>query len=102
VNQFHGRTEGQPGDRTQFVRPHDVEIVTAPINSLPGEAIAAEVEHVAFAGATVTATLKRLDDGSIVEAQLPRQQHLQLGLHRGQKVYVSVKESHTFDTDYSI
>ena len=102
VNQFHGRTAGTAASTTEFVRPHDVEILTAPVNSLPGEAITAEVEHVAFAGATVTVTLKRLDDGSMVEAQLPRQQHLQLGLTRGQKVYVSIKESHTFDVDYSI
>ncbi|HEX8323869.1 MAG TPA: sulfate ABC transporter ATP-binding protein [Tepidisphaeraceae bacterium] len=102
VNLFHGRhaeTAGSgAGGKTSYVRPHDVEIVAAGVDG----AIAAEVEHVAFAGATVTVTLKRLDDGTIMEAELPRQQHLQLGLGRGQKVFVGVKEAHTFDTDYSI
>ncbi|MDB5328765.1 MAG: sulfate transporter ATP-binding protein, partial [Phycisphaerales bacterium] len=105
VNQFHGRQTGEPGEeghapagKTSYVRPHDVEIVTGQT----GDAIAAEVEHVAFAGATVSVTLKRLDDGTLVEAQIPRPRQVELGLQRGQKVYVAIKEAHTFDTDYSI
>jgi len=91
VNLFHGR-------QVSYVRPHDVDVFAEP----RADSIAAEVEHVAFAGSRVSVTLRRLDDQTYMEAELPRQLHLQLGLHRGQKVYASVKEAHTFDTDYSI
>ncbi|MGC4033404.1 MAG: TOBE-like domain-containing protein [Tepidisphaeraceae bacterium] len=96
VNQFHGRSEAEA--KASYVRPHDVQIV----KTAQDGTIAAEVEHIAFAGATVAVTLKRLDDGTELEAQLPRQQHLELGLTRGQKVFVLANQEHTFDVDYSI
>ena len=91
VNLFHGR-------QTQYVRPHDVEIFTEPGDGR----ILAEVEHVAFSGSRVTVSLKRLDDGTSLEAEVPRQDHLRLQLQRGQKVYLSIKEARTFEVDYTI
>jgi sulfate transport system ATP-binding protein len=92
VNLFHGRTK-------QYVRPHDVELV---LNATTPDSIAAEIEHVAFSGSRVAVILKRKDNGSSLEAEIPRERHLALGLHRGQTVYVDVKEAHTFEGDYSI
>jgi len=93
VNLFHGRTT------KQYVRPHDVVLVA---DATGPDSIPAEVEHVAFSGARVAVMLKRKDNGTILEAEVPRERHLALGLHRGQTVYVDVKESRTFEGDYSI
>ena len=95
VNLFHARDQGR---KTEYVRPHDVEIFHEPAAGRT----AAEVDHVAFSGSRVTVSLKRLDDASLLEAELPRQEHLRLALQRGQRVYLSFKEARTFDAEYSI
>jgi len=92
VNLFHGR-------QVQYVRPHDIDITHSPVDA---DSLAADIEHVSFAGANVSVLLKRQADGTVLEAELPRKRYQQLQLQRGQRVYVAVKESHTFEGDYSI
>jgi sulfate/thiosulfate transport system ATP-binding protein len=76
VNLFHGR----------LVRPHDVELArTAQSdNSVP-----ATVRHVRPHGAVVRLELDRLDEGQSIDVEVGRDRFLELGLRKGDTVYVS-------------
>ncbi len=93
VNLFHGREKA-------YVRPHDV-VINAESN-LNGESVPAEVEHIGFGGSVVNIILRRLDHDSTIEATIPRDQHKALGLQRGQKVSLTVRDPHVFENDYEI
>jgi sulfate transport system ATP-binding protein len=113
VNLFHARLEGSgsselAGGRAAerpaqlaYVRPHDVDIS----RDEPEDdgAIAAVVEHVGFAGAVVNVSLRRVDDGQTVEAELTRDRHRELGLKQDDRVYVRMRNARVFAAeDYSI
>jgi len=93
VNLFHGRQKS-------YVRPHDV--VINGIEGAGGESFPAEIEHIGFGGPVVNITLRRLDHDSTIEAIVPREQQKTLGLHRGQKVSLSVRDPRVFENDYEI
>jgi sulfate/thiosulfate transport system ATP-binding protein len=97
VNLFHGR-EKAPG--MTYVRPHD--IVINPDTTVNGESVPAEVEHIGFGGPVVNIILRRLDHPSTIEATVPREQHKALGLQRGQKVSLTVRDPRVFENDYEI
>ena len=65
--------------------------------------IAAEVEHIGFAGAVVNVLLRRLDGGASVEAELTRDRYRELGLKQDERVYARVRNARVFEgEDYSI
>jgi sulfate transport system ATP-binding protein len=75
VNLFHGR----------LVRPHDVELArTAHETSVP-----ATVRHVRTWGAVVRLELDPLDEGETIDVEVPRERYQELGLRKGDRVYVS-------------
>ncbi|HMO25666.1 MAG TPA: sulfate ABC transporter ATP-binding protein [Tepidisphaeraceae bacterium] len=92
VNLFHGR-------RLQYVRPHDLELSREP--GAP-DAIRAVVEHVTLAGGSVNVTLRRTDDETFIEAEIPRTQYQSLAIQRGEEVFVSVRAAHSFEAEYTI
>lgn len=98
VNLFHGR-EQSAGEKS-YVRPHDVLIHANGEEAI--DAIPAEVEHIGFGGPVVNIILRRLDHPSTIEATVPREQQKALGLQRGQKVSLSVRDPQVFEDDYTI
>jgi sulfate transport system ATP-binding protein len=92
VNLFHGR-------HLQYVRPHDLELSREP--GAP-DAIRAIVEHVALAGGSVNITLRRTDDDTFIEAEIPRTQYQALSIRRGEEVFAAVRASHSFEAEYTI
>jgi sulfate transport system ATP-binding protein len=65
--------------------------------------IAADVDHVGFAGAVVNVSLRRLDDGELIEAELTRERYRELQLKQAERVYVRVRNARVFPPDdYSI
>jgi sulfate transport system ATP-binding protein len=104
VNLFHGRIDRglvKVGDseleapewaeaRDQagiaYVRTYDVELTPSSSGKSSIEAI---VRHVRAFGPVVRLELDRTDDGSSVEAHIPRAQYERLALSKGQRVFVS-------------
>jgi sulfate transport system ATP-binding protein len=76
VNLFHGR----------LVRPHDVELARTPEGA---GAVLATVRHVRPFGAVVRVELDGLDEGQTIEVEVARDRYLELGLQKGEQVYVS-------------
>jgi sulfate transport system ATP-binding protein len=119
VNLFHARLEGgevsavagghggvaaaagERGKQLAYVRPHDVEIYREEPEG--NGVMAAAVEHVGFAGAVVNVSLRRVEDGETVEAELTRDRYRELGLKQDDRVYVRVRNARVFAADdYSI
>jgi sulfate transport system ATP-binding protein len=75
-----------------FVRPHDLEISLQPDG---GPLLAATIERLAFLGFEVRVEL-RLPDGQSLLAQLTRGSVDELGLQRGQLVYVRPTRTRSF------
>jgi sulfate transport system ATP-binding protein len=111
VNLFHGRlTEGRlriaggdwdaPGladasdqDAVAYVRTYEVDLARAP-NGRP--AIEAVVRHVRRFGPMVRLELDRVEDGQLIEAELPRGRFEELTLARGDRVFVSPRSARVF------
>ena len=104
VNLFRGRVASgsflhQPhspdGDTTAtaFVRPHDLEVDRFPStdNSVP-----ALVLHAYAVGPKVRVELRHRDSGQMIEAELTRDRHRNLGLAAGDPVWVTPKSLHVF------
>jgi sulfate transport system ATP-binding protein len=104
VNLFHGRLESSgtnfgplevtppedgtilTGSAVGYVRPHDLEISRS-----MGEqesAIRARVTEVNRAGPIIRIELKRCDTGQFMEAEISRARYQELGLERGEVVFV--------------
>jgi sulfate transport system ATP-binding protein len=117
VNLFRGRIQGgrvrighaqfllpehadtQDAPAVAFVRPHDIKLIrTATSDS----AIAAEVRQLSAAGPFIRVELKRLDDGSLFEVQLTRDQEGQFFPSPGEIVFVELKKVRIFASDYAI
>ncbi|HXQ28871.1 MAG TPA: sulfate ABC transporter ATP-binding protein [Gemmatimonadales bacterium] len=75
VNLFHGR----------LVRPHDVEVA----RTAHAAAVAATIRHVRTWGAVVRLELDPLDEGETIDVEIPRERYRELGLRKGDRVYVS-------------
>ncbi|HEY7117978.1 MAG TPA: sulfate ABC transporter ATP-binding protein [Tepidisphaeraceae bacterium] len=121
VTQFHGRLDGgkvRIGEHAEavgttattsppapsavaYARPHDVVIVRD-LNGDAADAVAARVDHIGFAGPMVNVLLSRADDGTMVEATIPRERYKELNLRVGDSVYVEVQNARVFLDDYSI
>jgi sulfate/thiosulfate transport system ATP-binding protein len=102
-NLFHGRaaTRGMAapdGQGLTFVRPHDVEISRANGSG----SIAAKVTHVGFVGAAVNVELVGLDDQKSIDAELTTQVYRDLALKVEDEVFVRLRNTHSFEEDYTI
>ena len=105
VNLFHGRVDrgrvmvgtseleappefadARDQDAVAYVRTYDVELTPS---SNGRSSIEATVRHIRAFGPVVRLELDRADDGSSIEAHLPRAQYEQLGVTKGQRVFVS-------------
>jgi sulfate transport system ATP-binding protein len=105
VNLFHGRihrgrvkvgtseleappewADARDQDAVAYVRTYDVELTPSSNGSSSIEAI---VRHIRAFGPVVRLELDRVDDGSSIEAHLPRAQYEQLAVTKGQRVFVS-------------
>lgn len=82
-----------------YFRPHDVKISTIPGGSA---AVEAQILHVNAAGPVVKLELKRTDDGSPFEVQLPREEWRGLNLPAGVRVYVHLQRVRVFSDNQSI
>jgi sulfate/thiosulfate transport system ATP-binding protein len=102
-NLFHSRYDGAGRGKSDapvtFVRPHDVEIVRE--NTDPS-AIAAKVTHIGFTGAAVNVELLRLDDQQHIDAALTIQTYRDLALKPGERIFIRLRNPHTFYEDYAI
>jgi sulfate transport system ATP-binding protein len=78
---------------TAFVRPHDLLL------SRPGDGAGAlaEVRHVSILGPLVRVEL--LLDGQVIEAEMSRQRHAELGLAAGQPILVWPRQARFFLRD---
>lgn len=107
VNLFKGRVEGgrvhlaapaqEAGGSLIYVRPHEMDVHLTQTEST---SMSANIEFVSSIGSTVRIEAKR-EDGQIVEVELPRARFQEMGLTRGQKIFLSVRDSQVFE-DYSI
>jgi len=105
VNLFHGRihrgrvkvgaseleappewADARDQDAVAYVRTYDVELTPSSSGASSIEAI---VRHVRAFGPVVRLELDRVDDGSSIEAHLPRAHYEELAVTKGQRVFVS-------------
>jgi sulfate transport system ATP-binding protein len=104
VNLFHGRidrglvkvggseleapewAEARDQAGVAYVRTYDVELTPSASGKSSIEAV---VRHIRAFGPVVRLELDRTEDGSSIEAHIPRAQHELLGLIKGQRVFVS-------------
>jgi sulfate transport system ATP-binding protein len=111
VNLFHGRVAGgrasveggewdvpdwEAGatpEAVAYVRTYEVELTKVP-NGRP--AIEATLRHVRRFGPMVRLELDRVDDGQVIEAEISRSRFEELGLARGDRVYVQPKSARLF------
>jgi sulfate transport system ATP-binding protein len=113
VNLFHARLDsgqlhiGAPSDASReadpvangsamaFVRTHEVEITMAP----NGNTFEAVVNHTRALGASVRLELSGIAHGETIEAELSRERYAELGLQRGDRVFVRPRRARVFVPD---
>ena len=81
---------------TAYVRPHEVELATAPGTE---PALEADVLHVQAVGPIVRIELQRRDGGGIVEAELSKERHRDLGIQAGARVYIRASRARVFEKE---
>ncbi len=75
-----------------YIRPHDITF----IDPSKQEGAPAVVRHVAAAGPTARIELAVEGIPHLIEAELPRQQYLELGLRTGQSVTIAARAARVF------
>jgi sulfate/thiosulfate transport system ATP-binding protein len=117
VNLFHGRVHNGKvnlgslkldvpehigvGDKevVSYIRPHDIEVSI----EAGKEFIEAEILFIRAVGPIVNLELKRLDNGTYIEAEVSKEVYRDLGLKERQKVYLRPREYKVFiPEDYII
>jgi sulfate transport system ATP-binding protein len=111
VNLFHGRLEagrvriggrevetaehvvGEDGAAVAYVRTYEVELHPT---SDGAPAIRAVIRHVRRTGVVVRLELDREDGGEVIEAELTRARFDELGVAKGDRVYVSPRRARVF------
>jgi sulfate transport system ATP-binding protein len=111
VNLFHGRVAGGRAEvagaeveapdwaggadreAVAYVRTYEVELARAP-NGRP--AIETVLRHVRRFGPMVRLELDRVEDGQVIEAEVPREQFEALAIARGERVYVKPRSARLF------
>ena len=87
VNLFHER------GGISYVRPHELGITRVPE---PSSDFSALIKYVASTGPTVRLELERVDNGQLLEAEIPREQYRELQLAVGDRVGVSPRNLRVF------
>jgi len=114
VNIFHARVEDghahvgetrfdvaagvADGNAVVYVRPHLLDVVRG---QGPGGALPARVERILAAGPTVKVELLTTS-GELLQAELTQERYRELGLEKGEHVYVRPRENRVFVEDYTI
>ena len=80
-------------DAVAYVRTYEVDLAKTP-NGRP--AIEAVVRHIRRYGPMVRLEMDRTEDGQMIEAEVPRARFDDLGVDRGDKVYVSPRSARVF------
>jgi sulfate transport system ATP-binding protein len=111
VNLFHGRVAGGRAEvagaeweapdwaggpdreALAYVRTYEVDLARVP-NGQP--AIETILRHARRFGPVVRLELDRVDDGQIIEAEIPRGRFEELGLQQGERVYVKPRSARLF------
>jgi sulfate transport system ATP-binding protein len=111
VNLFHGRleagrvrigehevdapewSEAPDGAALAYVRNYEVDLAPA---SDGGPAMGAIVRRVRRLGSVVRLELDREEDGKVIEAELTRGRHEELGVVKGDRVFVSPRRARVF------
>ena len=111
VNLFHGRVAGGRADvagsnwdvpelpdaterdAVAYVRTYEVDLARV-ANGRP--AIEAVLRHIRRFGPMVRLELDRVDDGQVIEAEIPRAKFDELGLAQGEKVFVQPRSAKVF------
>ena len=75
-----------------YVRPHDIEVIDGPSD----DAFEAEVEHVVRLGPTVRVELSSVADKLPLEAEMTRERFAELGVVRGQRVWLAPRRARIF------
>lgn len=81
-----------------YVRSHDIE-VSRGLNGKGG--IAASVRYLLPVGPVVKLELERLDDGALIQVQLPKERYHELNLQIDEKVFVSLTNQRIFTQSHS-
>jgi sulfate transport system ATP-binding protein len=94
VNLFHGRFGHAPGGaeaEVSYVRPHELDIVGTP----EPDALPVALSQVLTVGAQTRIEFKRLDDGSYVDVEMPRNEFAllrqRLDLRSGSQVHLRAR-----------
>lgn len=87
------RAAGAARDAVAYLRASQVELATAP-NGSP--AIETVLRHVRRVGLMVRLALDRVEDGQVIEAEVPRARFEELGVGRGERVYVKPRSARLF------
>lgn len=91
---------GSQEEAVGYVRPHDIHIDTERVSA---DTVAATVVHTHIVGPLVQIELKRDDVEEYLEAELPKEQFVKLGIAKGDTVYVRPKQLKVFiPEDFSI
>ena len=77
---------------TAFARPHEIDITAMPREGV----MPARFEHAVKLGPIVRIDLARMDNGDLIEAELPHEQFRTLNPQPGQVVYLSPKRVRIF------
>jgi sulfate transport system ATP-binding protein len=111
VNLFHGRlesgrmrigeheveapewSEAPDGAALAYVRNYEVDL--APVSD-GGPAMGAIVRRVRRLGSVVRLELDREEDGKVIEAELTRGRHEELGVVKGDRVFISPRKARVF------
>jgi sulfate transport system ATP-binding protein len=85
-----------------FVRPHDVDLSTAPDSAIPAIAItSARIGRMVKVGFLIRMELT-LADGQPLTVELTRDRVAELGVTEGDSVFVNLREAKIFVQDYTI
>jgi sulfate transport system ATP-binding protein len=117
VNLFHGRIDGgrpqsgafdldvpeyvsdENGPSLGYARPYELDVAREPSSS---SAIQASVRHIYGVGPMVKLELQRSDTGTLLEAELNRENYAELNLKLGETVFFAPRNLRVFADDYSI
>ena len=99
VNLFHGRLGGArevKSDEVTYVRPHEFEVIGAPVEG----SIAVKLAHASTVGPHARLEFQREDGPGVVDVEVPRAQYLalreQLGLAAGSAVHLRARRVTSF------
>jgi sulfate/thiosulfate transport system ATP-binding protein len=94
VNLFHERIDSARG--AAYVRPSELEIAR---RADAHGAVAATIRYIGSAGPVVRLELARLDDGSLLDAEITRERYRELDLKIGDQVDVTPRNLRVFARD---